>query len=37
MNDLFSILLLAILAIITQHIVSWAGSILHEVGNEESK
>lgn len=37
MNALFSILILSFGAIITQHIVSWAGSILHEVGNEESR
>lgn len=34
-NEVFSIWILIILAIITQHMVSWAGSILHEVGNEE--
>ena len=37
MNALFSILILSFGALITQHIVSWAGSILHEVGNEESR
>lgn len=36
MNASISILFLIILAIMTQHLVSWAGSILHEVANEET-
>lgn len=37
MDEALSILFLFILAILTQHLVSWAGSILHEVGNQESR
>ncbi|MDE7287099.1 MAG: right-handed parallel beta-helix repeat-containing protein [Lachnospiraceae bacterium] len=36
MDASVSILFLIILAIMTQHLVSWAGSILHEVANEET-
>lgn len=35
MNFTISIMGLFILAIITHHIVAWAGSLLHEVGNQE--
>lgn len=37
MNEALSILSLFILAVLTQHMVSWAGSILHEVSNQESQ
>lgn len=37
MKESLIILSLSFLAIITQHLVSWAGSILHEVGNQESQ
>lgn len=36
MDLAISIIFLVVLAIISQHIVAWAGSILHEVGNIES-
>lgn len=36
MNTVISICSLIVLAIATQHIVAWAGSVLHEVGNTES-
>lgn len=36
MNEIISISVLIILAIVTQYLVSWAGSVLHSVGNEET-
>ena len=36
MNEMISILLLFILAVATQYMVSWAGSVLHSIGNEET-
>lgn len=36
MNMSVSIVFLIISAILTQHLVSWAGSILHEVASEET-
>ena len=36
MNTMINVGILVVLAIVTQHIVAWAGSILHEVGNTES-
>ncbi len=36
MESILSISILIILAIITQYIVAWAGSVLHSVGSEEA-
>lgn len=36
MNTIISVGVLIILSIVTEHIVAWAGSILHEIGNTES-
>ena len=35
MSEISSIILLMILAVVTQYVVSWAGSVLHSIGNPE--
>lgn len=36
MNEIMSIFVLFVLAVVTQYLVSWAGSVLHSIGNEET-